>query len=166
MLRKDFQSYLDKVYPGSKLDNEDTLAWPVHIKFELGGDLRKWKQRKSLQFRFYFEPRTQRHRGTQWNIYIDSLCSPSVFPCLRGWFFVNIEGTEDMEKHSALSVFLRVLCASVVQKVKFLISNVHIQTSHCHLQTTLTQAIRPSQRSGHIQETYHWACGRLPFQQR
>jgi hypothetical protein len=38
MLRQELQSYLDKVYPGSKIEAKDSLCGPVHIRFELGGN--------------------------------------------------------------------------------------------------------------------------------
>jgi hypothetical protein len=36
MLKKELQSYFDKVYPYSKIDMEHTLGGQVHIRFELG----------------------------------------------------------------------------------------------------------------------------------
>lgn len=36
MLRQELQQYLDRVYPGSKIDTEHTLGGQVHIRFELG----------------------------------------------------------------------------------------------------------------------------------
>jgi hypothetical protein len=36
MVRLELQSYLDKVYPYSKIDTEHTLGGQVHIRFELG----------------------------------------------------------------------------------------------------------------------------------
>jgi len=38
MLRKELQSYFDRVYPYSKIDTEHTLGGQVHIRFELGED--------------------------------------------------------------------------------------------------------------------------------
>ncbi len=36
MLRQELQSYLDRVYTGSKIDTEHSLGGHVHIRFELG----------------------------------------------------------------------------------------------------------------------------------
>jgi hypothetical protein len=36
MLRQELQSYLERVYPYSKIDTEHTLGGKVHIRFELG----------------------------------------------------------------------------------------------------------------------------------
>ena len=38
MLRRELQTYFDRVYPHSKIDTEHTLGGQVHIRFELGGD--------------------------------------------------------------------------------------------------------------------------------
>lgn len=41
MLRQELQSYLQKVYPNTRIDTEHTLGGQVHIRFELGGDIFK-----------------------------------------------------------------------------------------------------------------------------
>ena len=40
MLRQELQSYFDRVYPHSKINTEHTLGGQVHIRFELGGELK------------------------------------------------------------------------------------------------------------------------------
>jgi len=37
VLRRELQSYFDRVYPHSKIETEHTLGGQVHIRFELGG---------------------------------------------------------------------------------------------------------------------------------
>lgn len=39
MLRRELQSYFDRVYPNSKIDTEHTIGGKVHIRFELGGGI-------------------------------------------------------------------------------------------------------------------------------
>lgn len=41
MLRQELQSYLDRVYPNSKIDTEHSIGGKVHIRFELGGEVFK-----------------------------------------------------------------------------------------------------------------------------
>lgn len=36
MLRKELQSYLDKVFPNSKIESEDSIIGQLHLRFELG----------------------------------------------------------------------------------------------------------------------------------
>ena len=38
MLRKELQSYFDRVYPHSKIETQESLYGQVHIRFELGGE--------------------------------------------------------------------------------------------------------------------------------
>jgi len=40
MLRENLQKYFDSVYPYSRVDTEHTLGGQVHIRFELGGELK------------------------------------------------------------------------------------------------------------------------------
>lgn len=40
MLRQELQSYFDRVYPHAKIDTEHTLGGQVHIRFELGDDIK------------------------------------------------------------------------------------------------------------------------------
>lgn len=39
MLRQELQLYFDKVYPFAQISEQQTLVGPVHIRFELGGEL-------------------------------------------------------------------------------------------------------------------------------
>lgn len=39
MLRQELQSYFDSVYPGRRIENEYSIGWPIHIRFELGDKL-------------------------------------------------------------------------------------------------------------------------------
>lgn len=49
MLRQELQSYLDSVYPYSKIDTEHTLFGQVHIRFELGGELQNGTKKRVTQ---------------------------------------------------------------------------------------------------------------------
>lgn len=39
MLREELQSYIDSVYPGRRIENEYSIGWPIHLRFELGDKL-------------------------------------------------------------------------------------------------------------------------------
>lgn len=45
-MRAEFQSYLDRVYPGSRVDTRHSLLGPVHIRFELGGELKNGTRKR------------------------------------------------------------------------------------------------------------------------
>jgi len=47
MLRQELQCYLDKVFPGSKIDTEHTIFGPVHIRYELGGELKNGTKKRA-----------------------------------------------------------------------------------------------------------------------
>lgn len=40
MLRQELQSYFDRVYPYAKIDTEHTLGGQVHVRFDLGEDVK------------------------------------------------------------------------------------------------------------------------------
>ncbi|MBC7554799.1 MAG: hypothetical protein H7257_12565 [Taibaiella sp.] len=49
VLRQKLQLYLDRVYSGAQIDTEHTIGGPVHIRFELGGNLRNGTKKRVNQ---------------------------------------------------------------------------------------------------------------------
>lgn len=49
MLKQELQLYLDRVFPETKIDTENTIVGKVHIRFELGGEVLKNGTKKRVK---------------------------------------------------------------------------------------------------------------------